>query len=167
MKVIFLDIDGVLNSQDYADSLYIQSLGNSSKNPINKKLITKKNQNIYKDKYGVLFDPRCINWLKLIIEKTKAKIVICSDWRKSGLDVMKSLQKDRNLPGEVIDITPELETGRQDEILKWIEDSDVEINKYVIIDDIEEFSEDQPFVHTDYKYGITKKDYLKASLLLT
>ena len=74
-KIIFLDIDGVLN---------VISQG--------------------KDEYGSKFHKHFEDNLKTLIEKTGAKIVITSTWRSSGLNVMKNMWKDRKLPGEVIDI---------------------------------------------------------------
>lgn len=76
MKLIFLDIDGVLavNHQEH-------------------------------DEYGSLFHPEFVDNLAYIINQTKAKIVISSSWRSSGLKVMKEMWEKRNLPGEVIGIT--------------------------------------------------------------
>ena len=58
-KVIFLDIDGVLN---------IIPQG--------------------RDQYGSLFHPQFEDNLQYLIEQTKADIVISSTWRYSGLKVM-------------------------------------------------------------------------------
>jgi hypothetical protein len=77
MKVIFLDIDGVLN--------------------LNRK---------ERDDYGQLFHDQFVENLDLIIKSTDAKIVISSTWRYSGLEIMKEMWTKRNLPGEVIDTTP-------------------------------------------------------------
>lgn len=79
MKIIFLDIDGVLNviGQGY-------------------------------DEYGQGFHPHLVENLKRIIDETGAKIVISSSWRKSGLKQMQDMWKHRALPGEVIDTTPSL-----------------------------------------------------------
>lgn len=78
MKVIFLDIDGVLN---------VHYKGRQ-------------------DEYGQAFHPNFVENLREVIDKTGAKIVISSTWRMSGLQVMQEMWKHRNLPGEVIDITP-------------------------------------------------------------
>ena len=90
MKVIFLDIDGVLNviSQEH-------------------------------DEYGSLFHPKFVENLKTIIDQTDAKIVISSSWRKSGLVIMQEMWKHRNLPGEVIDVTPTLKLQRGGGIQFW------------------------------------------------
>lgn len=129
MKVIFLDIDGVL--QVLAD---------------------------YRDEYGDLFRPHFVNNLAKIIEATEAKIVTSSAWRKSGLNVMKEMWKDRSLPGEVIGITPIFTMGdRGCEIRSWMKKvfpthypNDV-IERYIIIDDMDEVLEEQRpfFIHCD------------------
>lgn len=90
MKIIFLDIDGVLA------------------------LMHKKH-----DEYGSLFHEEFVNNLKTIIDKTGAKIVVSSSWRKSGLIEMKNLWKYRNLPGEIIDTTPSLYIQRGGGICFW------------------------------------------------
>lgn len=83
MKVIFLDIDGVLN------------------------VISKT-----RDEYGSEFHLDFVENLKNIIGSTDAKIVISSTWRKSSLTIMKEMWVKRGLPGEVIDTTPSLYCGK-------------------------------------------------------
>lgn len=76
-KLIFLDIDGVLN------------------------VISTE-----RDEFGAIFQEPFISNLKYIIDKTDAKIVISSTWRASGFDIMQEMWKKRNLPGEIYAITP-------------------------------------------------------------
>lgn len=98
MKIIFLDIDGVL-------------------------AVCHKER----DEYGSLFHSDFVDNLQRIISETGAKIVISSTWRSSGLQVMKEMWKHRNLPGEVIDITPYFyskdygKLPRGLEINRWLE----------------------------------------------
>lgn len=150
MKVIFLDIDGVLNV-----------IGQGH------------------DKYGQIFHNHFVENLARVIKATDAKIVISSTWRHSGLDEMLSMWKDRNLPGEVIGITPTAqvlvylglfdnvdEIVRGNEIQFWLDKTQV-VTQYVILDDDEDMLESQlPFFvrtsgnehHTDYidvGYGLT------------
>lgn len=129
-KVIFLDIDGVL-----------------------KPIISKDER--MKDKYGDLFNNHNIDILASIIEQTGAKIVITSTWKYNGLDNMRNLWQYRNLPGEIIDITPSemdvVDAGMEDfydlvkrghEIQLWIDNNNFKGN-YVILDDVEDFLENQ------------------------
>jgi len=78
MKIIFLDIDGVLALCSQEEH----------------------------DEYGAAFHPQFVDNLKFIIDNTQAKIVISSTWRSSGLEVMKEMWLKRNLPGEIVGITP-------------------------------------------------------------
>ena len=158
MKVIFLDIDGVLNVC-YGEY----------------------------DKYGQEFHPLFVDNLRLIIEATGAKIVISSSWRMSGLQTMKDMWKYRNLPGEIIDITPDgwvlykkglvpQDYDRGHEIKYWLEHNEVE--NYVIIDDDTDMLPEQlnNFVRTannldhdgavDFGYGLTEKCGIKAVKIL-
>lgn len=161
MKILFLDIDGVLNSSDNMsaqDQLYI----------IN-------NSNIYLDKYGVFFDERCVRWLRFIIEKTDCKIVISSAWRFAGLKAMKAMWKLRNLPGEVIDRTPfdasestknryNEDSERGLEIQEWLD-----INKpenYCIVDDEIDMLSHQNFIRTDSEYGLNRRTALDIVKIL-
>lgn len=152
MKILFLDIDGVLNSidNDYA-MCELWRLDKSNKS---------------RDEFGTLFDERCVRWLKWIIEKTDCKIVISSTWRMSGLKTIQLMWETRNLPGEVIDITPvsvspeiinlyaatNNEADRGYEIQEWID-----LNKpehYCIIDDDNDMLDHQHFVRTNKSTGI-------------
>ena len=126
MKTIFLDIDGVLNV-DYDD----------------------------KDQFGHIFRDEYVQNLKEVIEKTGAKIVISSTWKDKGIERMLALWKERNLPGEIIDVTPDCvdvceatnivyydQVKRGHEIKLWL-DRHPEVTQYVIFDDIQDFLDEQ------------------------
>jgi len=83
MKVIFLDIDGVL-------------------------AVCHKDR----DDYGSFFHEEYVENLKSIIDQTGAKIVISSSWRKDGLKINQEMWAKRNLPGEIIDSTPSIYGGK-------------------------------------------------------
>ena len=160
MKVIFLDIDGVLN------------------------LIPQGH-----DKYGAIFHNHLVENLRYLVEQTQAKIVISSTWRMSGLEEMKNMWKDRNLPGEVIGVTPISRFLREDEtfderkergreIQEYIDNNLATIENYVILDDDTDMMNHQweYFVQTsnnldhedcvDIGYGLTKKCTEKAIKIL-
>ena len=86
-KYIFLDFDGVLNTEHYQNLLYHE--GES-----------------FQDEYGAFFDPEAVEQLKRIIDATQADIVIQSSWKYLGLEAMQEMWKERAMPGKVIDITP-------------------------------------------------------------
>jgi hypothetical protein len=123
MKVIFLDIDGVLN---------VIPQGH--------------------DAFGGIFHPNFVKNLGRIIDETEAKIVISSSWRHSGLQKMLDMWEFRNLPGEVIGVTPDLyrfldfegerTMVRGDEI-QAILDQYYQITNYVILDDDDDMLDSQ------------------------
>lgn len=150
MKVVFLDIDGVLNYTQW----YV-----SDRNPGN-----------LDGKEGDI-DPLCADRINLICEKTGAKIVLSSDWRISWPYCMDRLEKGGIKQGLVIDKTPEhmwvehcgkdfLDyTSRGSEIDDWLL-RHPECDRYVILDDRKDFTEEQKinFVHINSMYGIDDTD---------
>lgn len=154
MRVIFLDIDGVLNTWDYIGSLYLLA----NKHKVGSSI----------DEYGQLFDPRCVNYLDYIIRETDAKIVISSTWRNKGISNLQEMWEMRDLPGEIIDVTPltldgeiveryyHVDADRGYEIQEWLDNHD-DIESYVILDDMSDMLPSQNFVKCDGKFGITRE----------
>ena len=162
-KVIFLDIDGVLNTKWW---------------------YTQMDRNTPKDKYGYTFDPRSVANLKKIIDETGADIVISSSWKSFGLSELEEMWQNRELPGKLIDITPnsvsdemllnadldhmELFHIRGMEIKEWLDKHGKKVSHYVIIDDMDNFLPEQQshFVQTDPEVGITEEDANMAIKIL-
>ncbi len=91
MKVIFLDIDGVLNHQEWYQ-----------------KRADLVDQNEISSQYPFYeFDPESVDLLNYIIDKTGAKVVVSSTWRigTSPKDLQEILDRV-GFTGEVIDTTP-------------------------------------------------------------
>ena len=166
-KFLFLDFDGVLNTSRYAKLL-------------------KKDGIDLNDEYGAMFDPNTTSNLKSIIEQTNCKIVLSTSWRNEGLLQMRSLWKDRNLPGEIFSMTPILlSTTYQDslngemfcipelnakalEINAWLQQYTTNSFNYVIIDDENVFFQNQQehLVLTDEYDGLTVDKANKAIEIL-
>jgi len=143
-KVIFLDIDGVLNTEQ-TDIRLIEKYGES------------KYEKYLYDDYGRIFDDNAVKALRKIIDKTNAQIVISSTWRVRGLTFLNSLWKKRNMPGKIIGITPSLRLeSRGEEIAEWMRRNPVD--KYVIIDDNKDILLEQGlnFVKTRWEMGLTE-----------
>jgi len=107
LKIIFLDIDGVLYTNTYFTFLKVFERQKTS------------------DKYGFLFDAKCVKNLNEIVEKTGAKIVVSSSWRIKGIEFLRNCFKDRGINADIIDITPistidNLYFCRGEEIEQWI-----------------------------------------------
>ena len=149
-KIIFLDFDGVLNTEHYQDLLQYQS-------------------SPWQDEYGAFFDPKAVKQLKRIIDATDADIVVESSWKYLGLDAMKELWEVRNLPGTIIDITPSL-LGKNKgvEIASWLSKYAKQDIRYVIIDDEYVILDSQlpHFILTNPYEGITEEQANRAISML-
>lgn len=118
-------------------------------------------------------DPQKVKLLEEILEATGAKIVISSSWRigcKDGEDFVnkmfttwrKSVSKeDRNslFIQSIIDVTDHMGSARGDEIQRWLDAHEDEVESYVIIDDDNDMLEEQlfHFVQTDGWYGLSDR----------
>ena len=165
-KVIFLDIDGVLNTERQHDRCV--NLGADQV-----------------DNFGYAFDPVAVANLKRIVDETGADIVISSSWKFWGLSTMQKLWVNRELPGKLIDVTPnnvsdemllsvdldlmELPAGKGSEIKEWLETKGQQVTHYAILDDLPDMLPEQQshFVQTDPRVGITKDDAEKIIEILT
>lgn len=124
MKIIFLDIDGVLNCQN----TFIERH--------KKKMIT--------GYYDLEIDINMVKYLSQIVEKTNALVVLSSSWRiffcnENGL--LKAFDKGLQLVNllnkyniAIYDITPyDTNRNRGLEIVNWLNCHDV--SNFIIIDD--------------------------------
>ncbi len=149
-KIIFLDFDGVLNTEHYQGLLQYQGKP-------------------WQDEYGAFFDPKAVKQLKRIIDATDADIVVESSWKYLGLDAMKELWEVRNLPGTIIDITPSL-LGKNKgvEIALWLSKYAKQDIRYVIIDDEYVILDSQlpHFILTNPYEGITEEQANRAISML-
>ncbi len=136
------------------------------------------------DEFGFAFDPIAVSNLAHIIDETDADIVISSSWKFHGVHKLRKMWNMRNLPGTVLDITPntvsdemllnadldEMELGvcRGNEIKEWLSSHEGEVSNYVIIDDFEDLLPEQMAhaVITNTLIGITEKDAEKAIAIL-
>ena len=152
MKVIFLDIDGVLNSIDW---------WNSERN----------HGNIGGEASDM--DPLCIERINRLSKETNSKIVISSSWRHDPF-----YKRTMNIYGikNVIGRTPvtsyvgngaDHNFVRGEEIKMFLE-LHPEIENYVIFDDENDMLDDQQshFIHTDDEVGLTDEDAEKAKEIL-
>lgn len=154
MKVIFLDIDGVLNSRAY-DRV--------------------RNWNEQTD-----IDETRLPFIKEIVDATDAKIVLSSTWRQHWEKDQSLCDGDGRYINEtfakfglsVYDKTPDLgiHASRREEINTWLTDTAERIEAFVIIDDYRygwgNLSEH--FVKTDpnFRLGIEKEQVSQAIEIL-
>ena len=156
MKVIFLDIDGVLNNNDTEESI----------------------------NGWVFVDDNLIENLAYVIEKTDAVVVLSSSWRSGYYGMQKGAPDDDEQWGiyEYKALVERLKkhsvhiyghtrwpesSNRGEEIKAWLDEHNVK--DFVILDDydarISEYFPDN-FVKTDWRYGLTMTSALKALMIL-
>lgn len=115
MKVIFVDFDGVLNTEKYVRSC---------------------------SEFGLIIDPSKMVLLEQIIDATDAKIVLSTSWREHWDEEPKNCD---NIGIEINNIfeqyglhifgkTPILNSCREDEIAAWLK-SNPHITNFAVIDD--------------------------------
>lgn len=166
MDIIFLDVDGVLNSN---------------------KSFKKRYYNWKKNKIWIpRLDEENIKLLAKIIEETKAKIVLSSSWRgdfRNGIhnikieDSKELLKLFNKYYIEIVGVTPTLpRTNDKDEIytswreneIRYYLNTHTNINNFCVIDDerfdLETFKD--YLVQTNKKEGLQERDVEKAIKIL-
>jgi hypothetical protein len=150
MNLMFLDIDGVLNSRKFFTER------------AKRKCETHLDFKIYD------LDPEAVRLLNVLVKDTNAKIVFTSTWRhdtESTIAALKFVGLE-NAENVIIGRTDKIGDNycvRGNEILKWIKDHEHTIGyhfnfkSYVIIDDDSNllYCQSGNFVQVDSKIGLT------------
>jgi hypothetical protein len=152
LKVLFLDIDGVLNSRDW----YLRRDRDAEDRPLNE------------------LDPDAVRRLERLLQETSAKVVVSSTWRiLHKLPTIWRLMRQKGLSLEsarlFLDKTPVSRSRfRGEEIQEWLRAHEGEIEGYAIVDDDSDMLEAQKphFVKTSHDFGLQDADVeaLKACL---
>ena len=152
MKIIFLDIDGVLVTRNSIKYQYLN----------------------FPDEDGIRFSKKAVKNLNKLIRLTKAKIVISSTWRLfHTLEELQNIFKIQGIKGEIISTTSidkatvEEDIPRGQKIADWLEQHSG-IDQYVIIDDDVQADciQFHPYncVETSYKRGFSPEDRFNEAL---
>lgn len=155
MNILFLDIDGVLNSIDYMMPRrnYDSSICDESTNDI------RYNEH---NVGSLMLDSRCVRRLGKIMDSCDIRIVLSSYWRISPWKVsyIRKIFEEYNMDNEkIIDKTPRLSnSNRTREILKWVDEHSHEVNRWIAVDDNVLELETENFVKTDSFLGLTDSD---------
>lgn len=136
------------------------------------------------DKHKRNFDPRCIDLLNYLTDKTGAKLVVSSSWRNGRtVEELQQLFKTVGITGTVIDKTPRLRFGHEGyeksvprgcEIKAWLEKNKGILGvkfskaKYVILDDDSDMLlwQRENFLQVDSYCGLTYNVIEKAIHIL-
>ncbi|HSG31419.1 MAG TPA: HAD domain-containing protein [Thermodesulfobacteriota bacterium] len=146
INILFLDIDGVLNSERscIAFNAYPWDLSKESLKQ---------------------FDWVAIGLIRRICKETNTKIVLSSTWRLSIN--YKDIAKAFDLP--IIDKTPHrFSSNRGEEIALWLRDHKPTKYNYVIVDDASDIIDYQlpRFVKVNPITGLSLNDYYKIKLII-
>lgn len=158
-KYIFLDIDGVLNSNDYFSSLEHIKRENMLRNLGFNSSIS----------YGVSsIDPVAVKNLNKLVKDTGAKVVVSSTWRTSPN--LSEIFKISGIEAPIFNITPSSRSRiRGEEIQAWLDKKAESPYKYVILDDDSDMLRDQLpyFIQVDWMArGLSENDVKLATKIL-
>lgn len=168
-KIIFLDFDGVMSSQNETPGSYITHEANE---------------------YGA--SPSCLKNLKQLCDETEAKIVISSNWRKFKDDgpcsfwthpkyartVFNPLPKfKKQMEGYVIGTLPKVRhISKAQALILWFEENDLSKDDidYVIFDDdpsegfasTTDYDIKEHYIQTSNVTGLIESDIVKAKIIL-
>lgn len=167
MNIIFLDIDGVLNTLQISDKPFESNFGQVSRDGYYYQYCMPEDLEV-SNKQSVM-------WLNKLCEETNSKIVITSTWRMgvNGLRCTKKALYNSGLHKDIdiLGFTPIIHNAtfniRGNEIKMYLNDNP-EISNYVILDDDKDMLPEQMFhlvkVNSDYGFGFP--DYIKAKEIL-
>ena len=149
MKVIFLDFDGVLNSDKYVSG---------------------------SEQSGIIINPSRMFFLKEIVNETDAKLVLSTSWREhwdkdtAGCD--STGKKINEIFAEhglyIFDKIPKLHTRREEEIKQWLKQHP-ETENFVVLDDMllaADFLTDHIVKTSNYFDGLDQYDAKRAIEIL-
>lgn len=147
MKLLFLDIDGVLNYNEY----YVRGVRDAP-HPLSE------------------ICPIAISHLNKVVAETGCNIVISSTWRHSGIDYCTNVLRECGFTGSIIGITPDIHyewAERGNEILKYLQDNklykynswEITDHDYAILDDDTDmlYQQKDNFFHCHPKWGLTEE----------
>jgi len=177
MNIIFLDVDGVLNSDDWYESPTAEKIRGDISSLVKQRTI--EGLEIHSREYHRRdIDPSAVKNLQYIVDNTEAKIVVSSTWRYGATwDVLLFLLDKLGFTGEIVGRTPRGHHDyccRGDVILGWVAEHQKQLGdyreykNYVILDDNSGMllCQKDNFVRTDWKTGLTMEDAKRAIKIL-
>lgn len=146
MKIIFLDIDGVLNNLNDKLGIY----------PINQDCVKCFNKLIQETKANIVL---ISSWRYMIMR---------GDMKLKGFETMLRTH-GVNCYQRFIGLTPpdDVIEERNDQVEFWLMNTNYKVDQFVILDDQEPFpSFPNNFIKTNWQFGLTEKDVERAISIL-
>ena len=160
MKVIFLDIDGVLNCTSYFIERHSEIAKLYENNKDNKRLLSLKRMMLD-------IDNRKLELLKDIIDVTGAKVVVTSSWKR--LDIFNDVEElliSMGIP--IVGTTKDKSYNRGTGIKKYLKENQVE--EYIVLDDdiFEDYDTEimNHLVKTSFSHGGLNESHKKKAIEL-
>lgn len=166
MKILFLDMDGVMNSHQSA--IWYHEMFNHNED------WWADYRDNYNDQIFLIYEKQlcplaCSNLRNLLKKHPDVRIVISSTWRKfkakenndwfnALFQMFKIYPENEN---RVIGCTPVLNKDRGYEIESWLNQTDYEVEDFIILDDDSDmgpYLNTKHFIHVDGRVGF---DYIK------
>lgn len=184
MNIVFLDFDGVLNSQTWFNSQEHRDKRNHAID-VYQRQEDKERGRYLQDISSI--DPRSVECLNSLVKETKASIVLSTSWRNKGpISYFEQLFQDVGIEAPIIGKTPRLgfinydgddyrySVPRGCEIKAWLETNKDKLGrklseaKYVILDDDSDmlYWQRDKFVWCDPYVGLTPNTAYKAGRIL-
>lgn len=163
MKLLFLDFDGVLNSDVYMKSKAYQD-----------EVAGLSDWEVIQQAHHTHLDPDALALIAKIVDATGAVVIASTTWRlRYSNDEMNLMLSNRGAKFRISGSTPAIRmfgSDRGAEIKRYMENSLDEPESFVIIDDIDFFIHYKDlyphFIQTDSKYGIRQSDVERAIKIL-
>lgn len=149
MKIIFLDIDGVL---------------------VNRASFRLPRVPYKKAAAAARAHPDCVAALNRITTTTGAVFILSSVWRMFGVTFMRKWLKECGVKGKLVGMTPSMRRAdgifsvdRGLEIQAWLDSQNGDIESFVILDDDADMAHLLPkLVQTQFEPGLTECDATRA-----
>lgn len=183
-SLIFLDLDGVYNSDLFYKEKFGEIIYKSSKKPIHR-VVTDFLRKRYKKKEITKYDyyeqnmcPKVMTLINELCIETNSCVVISASMRNGhDLEEIRDIFKHCGATFTIIDKTPYTGYERGTEISKWLKDNSLEwfgqqyydFHRYIIFDDDEDFLINQlsNFFKVDNYCGLTPTVVNNARKFLT
>ncbi len=153
--IVFLDIDGVLNSAAW-----------TGVRPVHGFIPPSTATEAVEDEW---IDPAAVARLRMLIERTDASIVLMSSWRHrmTTVEFKRLLEHYGWTRPPVLGATPDLSGApRGEEVQAWLEAAGYR-PRFLCLDDDADFLPDQPHVQTNPDGGLTDDDMRRCIATLT
>jgi len=146
--ILFLDIDGVLNTKNC-----LRKQATNGNKPSAKK-----------------WCPIAVSHINLLVEKIGAKIVVSSTWRfNHSIDELRDFFENNGINrNSVIGITPNLlyerhSSNRGDELQAWIDENDAHSDLHIIIDDNDDGISERfdHYIQTNMNVGFADRELIE------